>query len=108
PIGWTQGRPALVRQKSMIAWVVSKWVATGGLPRVVGLGQLWPPLSTVPWTYAAVPANSWSTTSVTPVLPATTEVTAGPAATALRSSISRSVKNGSVSSSSTSSWVNGG
>ena len=46
----TQGSPALVRQKSTIAWVVSKWVATGGLPRVVGVGQLWPPLRTVPWT----------------------------------------------------------
>jgi hypothetical protein len=42
-----QGSPALVCQKSRMAWVASKWEATGGLPTVVGPGQLWPPLMTV-------------------------------------------------------------
>jgi hypothetical protein len=41
------GSPACVRQNSTAASVASKWVATGGLPRVVGPGQLWPPLITV-------------------------------------------------------------
>ena len=42
-----QGSPALACQKSRMAWVASKWDATGGLPTVVGPGQLWPPLMTV-------------------------------------------------------------
>ena len=49
------GSPACVRQNSTAASVASKWVATGGLPRVVGPGQLWPPLITVAWTKASVP-----------------------------------------------------
>jgi hypothetical protein len=49
------GNPACVRQNSTAASVASKWVATGGLPRVVGPGQLWPPLITVAWTKASVP-----------------------------------------------------
>jgi len=49
------GRAAWARQNSMIASVVSKCVATGGFPTVVGPGQLCPPLITVAQQNASLP-----------------------------------------------------
>ena len=57
-----QVKPAWFRQNRTIVAVASKWVATGGFPTVVGVGQLCPPLMMVAIRKAAEPRNSWTTT----------------------------------------------
>ncbi len=52
------GSPAWLRQKFTISRVALKCVATGRLPTVVGVGQLWPPPTTV--TYSNAWAPPWN------------------------------------------------